>query len=201
MATVPPRAARAREQPMDMRVSRRMWRQRQLMITLWTRFSCVSDSSADIRLLIMCYYVCPWCSTRSSPSHTCSLPAQWCTGELRGSRSFLSKSYRKPWLFRCNIPQCDSPDSPYDANWLNFTIPYKNSEWDMCHRYNSTPVDPSIDMCSADYFGSGIESCGNDFKFRDEEKTISTEVNTQICPSKSLLSYINIFKCLCDAYK
>lgn len=116
-------------------------------------------------------------------------------------RALLSKSYRKPWLFRCNIPQCDSPDSPYDANWLNFTIPYKNSEWDMCHRYNSTPVDPSIDMCSADYFGSAIESCGNDFKFRDEEKTISTEVNTQICPSKSLLSYINIFKCSYGAYK
>lgn len=61
-------------------------------------------------------------------------------------------------------------------------------------------MDPSIDMCSADYFGSGIESCGNDFKFRDEEKTISTEVNTQICPSKSLISYINIFKCIKIAF-
>lgn len=57
-----------------------------------------------------------------------------------------------------------------------------------------------MDMCSADYFGSGIESCGNDFKFRDEEKTISTEVNTQICPSKSRLSYINIFECIKIAF-
>lgn len=162
-------------------------RQQQQMITRWTRFLCVSGSSADIRLLIMCCCVCRWCSMRSSPSRTCSRPAQWCTGELLGIAIAIGpskKSNPKPWFFRCNITQCDSPDSLYEEPWLNFTIPYKNSDWDMCNRYmNTTPLElaPLVDMCSAEYFvNTSIVSCGNDFKFRDQEETISTEVSTHI---------------------
>lgn len=97
-ATGPRRGARARERPTGMRMSRGMrrdpqqQRQQQQMITRWTRFLCVSGSSADIRLLIMCCCVCRWCSMRSSPSRTCSRPAQWCTGELLGSLGSRSRS-------------------------------------------------------------------------------------------------------------
>lgn len=54
----------------------------------------------------------------------------------------------------------------------------------MCNRYmNTTPLElaPLVDMCSAEYFvNTSIVSCGNDFKFRDQEETISTEVSTHI---------------------
>ncbi|XP_030571482.1 solute carrier family 22 member 4-like [Drosophila novamexicana] len=84
---------------------------------------------------------------------------------------------------RCNITQCDSPASSYEESWLNFTVPYKNSAWDSCNRYvnllesesSSVFSTPSSDVCAAEYFGNSTESCGTDFKFRDEEKTISTE--------------------------
>ncbi|KAH8404444.1 hypothetical protein KR222_002044, partial [Zaprionus bogoriensis] len=92
--------------------------------------------------------------------------------------AFFSISYvftASTVVHRCNITQCDSPSSPYDADWLNFTIPSKNSEWDMCNRYIATGEQLDVDMCYPQYFGDRIESCGNDFKFRDEEKTISTE--------------------------
>jgi len=67
----------------------------------------------------------------------------------------------------------------YEEDWLNFTIPYKNSALDACHRYafNETLItDPSSSYCDKDYFTEVSEDCGHDFKFRDEEKTISTEV-------------------------
>jgi len=67
----------------------------------------------------------------------------------------------------------------YEEDWLNFTIPYKNSALDACHRYafNETLItDPSSSYCDKDYFTGVSETCGHDFKFRDEEKTISTEV-------------------------
>jgi len=67
----------------------------------------------------------------------------------------------------------------YEEDWLNFTIPYKNSALDACNRYavNETLItDPSSSYCDKDYFTEVSEACGQDFKFRDEEKTISTEV-------------------------
>ncbi|KAH8305656.1 hypothetical protein KR059_004779, partial [Drosophila kikkawai] len=85
---------------------------------------------------------------------------------------------------RCNVSQCDSPSSLYEEDWLNFTVPYKNSAWDSCNRYvaNDTAIasflpytDPSGEFCAKEYFTNQTETCGHDFKFRDEEKTISTE--------------------------
>ncbi|XP_017863547.1 PREDICTED: organic cation transporter protein-like [Drosophila arizonae] len=97
---------------------------------------------------------------------------------------------------RCNITQCDSPDSLYEAPWLNFTVPYKNSAWDSCSRYVSVPETqslssslPSTEFCSEEYFGNKTESCGTDFKFRDEEKTISTEFNI-FCQDEWKLSLV-----------
>ncbi|XP_017072487.1 organic cation transporter protein-like [Drosophila eugracilis] len=99
--------------------------------------------------------------------------------------AFFSISYvftASTVVHRCNVPQCDSPTSAYEEDWLNFTIPYKSSAWDACHRYavNESEIasgftDPSGEYCAKDYFTSTSETCGHDFKFRDEEKTISTE--------------------------
>ncbi|XP_001352880.2 organic cation transporter protein [Drosophila pseudoobscura] len=100
--------------------------------------------------------------------------------------AFFSISYvftASTVVHRCNITQCDSPASVYEESWLNFTVPYKNSAWDDCHRYvaNETEqlyapfTDPSGAYCDAAYFNRETETCGHDFKFRDEEKTISTE--------------------------
>lgn len=84
------------------------------------------------------------------------------------------------------MSQCDSPTSGYEEDWLNFTVPYKNSAWDACHRYavnatsnvSSLPfTEPSGEYCAQEYFTNRTESCGHDFKFRDEENTISTEVS------------------------
>uniref|UniRef100_A0A6P4FLF3 Organic cation transporter protein-like n=1 Tax=Drosophila rhopaloa TaxID=1041015 RepID=A0A6P4FLF3_DRORH len=95
--------------------------------------------------------------------------------------AFFSISYvfsASTVVHRCNVPQCDSSGSVYEESWLNFTIPYKNS-WDACHRYavNETELftDPSGPYCDEQYFTNKSETCGHDFKFRDEEKTISTE--------------------------
>ncbi|XP_017122857.2 organic cation transporter protein isoform X1 [Drosophila elegans] len=96
--------------------------------------------------------------------------------------AFFSISYvfsASTVVHRCNVPQCDSGSSGYVESWLNFTIPYKNS-WDACHRFavNETEISgaaPSGDFCAEEYFSNRTESCGHDFKFRDEEKTISTE--------------------------
>ncbi|XP_016959571.1 organic cation transporter protein [Drosophila biarmipes] len=94
--------------------------------------------------------------------------------------AFFSISYvftASTVVHRCNVPECDSLSSAYEEDWLNFTIPYKNS-FDACHRYvlNETLItDPSSTYCAKDYFTDISETCGHDFKFRDEEKTISTE--------------------------
>ncbi|KAH8307302.1 hypothetical protein KR044_009704, partial [Drosophila immigrans] len=97
--------------------------------------------------------------------------------------AFFSISYvftASTVVHRCNITQCDSPSSLYEEPWLNFTVPIKKSEWDACSRYsmmNQTFLsEPSSDMCAPEFFyDNRTESCGNDFKFRDEERTISTE--------------------------
>ncbi|XP_017049212.1 organic cation transporter protein-like [Drosophila ficusphila] len=96
--------------------------------------------------------------------------------------AFFSISYvfsASTVVHRCNVPQCDSASSLYEESWLNFTIPYKNSAWDSCHRYAVNQTElltvPSGPYCASEYFTDNSETCGRDFKFRDEEKTISTE--------------------------
>lgn len=92
--------------------------------------------------------------------------------------AFFSISYvftASTVVHRCNVTQCDSPSSLYEESWLNFSIPYKNSAWDSCNRYVADESELSSDYCDAKYFSNTTETCGQDFKFRDEEKTISTE--------------------------
>ncbi|ALC44949.1 CG7458, partial [Drosophila busckii] len=99
--------------------------------------------------------------------------------------AFFSISYvftASPVVHRCNITQCDSPSSLYEAPWLNFTVPYNKTGWASCKRYvygNLTEVevmDFSSEVCEPEYFSYyTTESCGTDFKFRDKEETISTE--------------------------
>lgn len=92
-------------------------------------------------------------------------------------------------MCRCNVSQCDSVSSAYYEPWLNYTIPMKGSNYDQCTRYvtngnlerTSTNyyTDPSSEFCTPKYFNQGVtEKCGNDFKFRDAEYTISNEVIT-----------------------
>ncbi|XP_023170597.2 organic cation transporter protein [Drosophila hydei] len=113
--------------------------------------------------------------------------------------AFFSISYvftASTVVHRCNVTQCDSPGSVYEEPWLNFTVPFKNSAWDSCSRYESTlesqsPTfsEPSTKFCAAEYFGNRTENCGTDFKFRDEEKTISTEFDI-FCKDEWKLSMV-----------
>ncbi|EDW79038.2 uncharacterized protein Dwil_GK10651 [Drosophila willistoni] len=91
---------------------------------------------------------------------------------------------------RCNITQCDSPSSLYEESWLNFTIPYQNSAWDSCHQYVENITETSGEFCSAEYFNrTATQSCSNGYKFRDEERTISTEFDI-FCKDEWMLSMV-----------
>ncbi|XP_034483396.1 organic cation transporter protein-like [Drosophila innubila] len=111
--------------------------------------------------------------------------------------AFFSISYvftASTVVHRCNITQCDSSSSLYEEPWLNFTVPYTNSDWDACNRYvyNVSGVDPTdlmSGMCAAEYFDNSTEKCGSDFKFRDEEKTISTEFGI-FCKDEWMLNMV-----------
>lgn len=91
--------------------------------------------------------------------------------------------YFLTFYFRCNVTQCDSPTSQYLEPWVNFTIPLKGPSLDQCNRYvfaesiekySSLPSSP---YCVAENFDiSRVERCSKDFKFRDEEYTVSNEV-------------------------
>uniref|UniRef100_T1PB12 Sugar (And other) transporter n=1 Tax=Musca domestica TaxID=7370 RepID=T1PB12_MUSDO len=99
--------------------------------------------------------------------------------------AFQSISYvftASPVVYRCNITQCDSPNSQYWEAWVNFTIPHKDFNPDQCHRYVfESPIGkqssvPSSPYCVPENFDSTRqEKCGKDFKFRDEEYTISND--------------------------
>lgn len=106
--------------------------------------------------------------------------------------AFFSISYvftASTVVHRCNITQCDSPSSLYEEPWLNFTVPYKKSDWDACERYATISGVDQSDMCAPEYFGNKTETCGTDFKFRDEEKTISTEFGI-FCRDEWMLSLV-----------
>ncbi|XP_055904351.1 organic cation transporter protein-like [Eupeodes corollae] len=78
-------------------------------------------------------------------------------------------------VHRCQIPECDKPNSTYQESWIDFAIPKKlNGDLDNCRRYVS--VNKNLDPCSADAFHqSPIEECGTDLIFRDKEVTISND--------------------------
>ncbi|XP_073838873.1 organic cation transporter protein isoform X2 [Musca autumnalis] len=82
----------------------------------------------------------------------------------------------------CNITQCDNPSSQYLEPWVNFTIPYRDSSPDQCHRYifketiGQLSSFPSSPYCVPENFDlTQQQKCSKDFKFRDEEYTISNE--------------------------
>ncbi|XP_004522362.1 organic cation transporter protein isoform X2 [Ceratitis capitata] len=117
--------------------------------------------------------------------------------------AFFSISYvftASTVVHRCNVTQCDSPSSGYNEPWLNFTIPMKGSSYDQCTRYVTNDnlqrvsgnyyTDPSSEFCTAANFNRSVtEKCGNDFKFRDNEYTISTEFSI-FCSSIWMLTMV-----------
>ncbi|KAH8404448.1 hypothetical protein KR222_002071 [Zaprionus bogoriensis] len=83
-------------------------------------------------------------------------------------------------MHRCNISECDSANSPYDADWTEYSIPWNGKDLDKCNRYENTMLanwTQSENICfDYNYNRAKIESCpGNNFVFRDEELTISND--------------------------
>ncbi|KRF84583.1 solute carrier family 22 member 3 isoform X1 [Drosophila virilis] len=83
-------------------------------------------------------------------------------------------------MHRCNITECDGPDSQYDEPWTEYSIPKNGRELDKCNRYDNYQLsswNQTQNICLADnYNKEKIERCpGNDFKFRDQEFTISND--------------------------
>ncbi|XP_053953858.1 solute carrier family 22 member 4-like [Anastrepha ludens] len=84
---------------------------------------------------------------------------------------------------RCNITECDGPQSVYDEPWTKYAIPTKSRELDQCRRYapraitNWTTPREDEQYCGADNFDSEVaQDCpSNSFIFRDEEVTISND--------------------------
>ncbi|KAL7734287.1 hypothetical protein ACLKA6_010630 [Drosophila palustris] len=81
-------------------------------------------------------------------------------------------------MHRCNITECDSPESSYDEPWTEFSIPKRGKELDKCNRYENYQLsgwDQFQNICLADnYNRSKTESCpDSEFVFRDQEITIS----------------------------
>ncbi|XP_017840801.2 organic cation transporter protein [Drosophila busckii] len=83
-------------------------------------------------------------------------------------------------VHRCNITECDRPDSRYEEPWTQFSIPKRGNDLDKCTRYGNdklTNWNHSLNICLAEnYDQTSIESCPHDsFIFRDEEVTISND--------------------------
>ncbi|XP_036325811.1 organic cation transporter protein-like [Rhagoletis pomonella] len=84
---------------------------------------------------------------------------------------------------RCNITECDGPQSPYEEPWTKYAIPAKTRELDQCRRYapkaitNWTRSPGDVQYCTAESFDSKVmQNCpGNNFIFRGEEVTISND--------------------------
>lgn len=86
--------------------------------------------------------------------------------------------------FRCEIPDCDSPDPAartYQPDWLRFTTPYRDDTGlpKKCERYVSVG---NGSRCELDKFaddddgGNATERCGGPWVFEDAENTVGTEV-------------------------
>ncbi|XP_014093801.3 organic cation transporter protein [Bactrocera oleae] len=84
---------------------------------------------------------------------------------------------------RCNITECDGPQSAYDEPWVKYAIPMKNSDLDQCQRYapraitNWSVTNEAEQYCTADLFDDEeTQDCpDNNFIFRDDEVTISND--------------------------
>ncbi|CAD7005955.1 unnamed protein product [Ceratitis capitata] len=83
---------------------------------------------------------------------------------------------------RCNISECDGPQSAYDEPWVKFAIPMKGRELDQCQRYaprattNWTTPREDEQYCTADNFNQELtEDCAHNFIFRNDELTISND--------------------------
>ncbi|XP_062137311.1 organic cation transporter protein isoform X1 [Drosophila sulfurigaster albostrigata] len=83
-------------------------------------------------------------------------------------------------VHRCNITECDGPDSRYEEPWTEYSIPKNGKDMDRCNRYENAQLsswNQSQDICTVDNYNSQkIESCpNNEFVFYNEEITISND--------------------------
>jgi len=96
-----------------------------------------------------------------------------------------------PFAGRCNIAECDSPESSYYAPHTEWSIPRNGKDLDACNRYSNSELpnwNQSVDICSADHFTRISEACpDNQFVFRDNEVTISNDVSIKGPPPLGVL--------------
>ncbi|KAH8305803.1 hypothetical protein KR059_011045 [Drosophila kikkawai] len=78
---------------------------------------------------------------------------------------------------RCDIEECDTPDSKFYEPHIEWSIP-KNGN-DPCNRYTNRDLplwNGTDDICLAEHYTAETEACpGNKFIFRDNEVTISND--------------------------
>lgn len=82
--------------------------------------------------------------------------------------------------YRCNITECDSPTSSFYEPWTNYTIPGDQQ----CLRYasnnNKSETNSKSESCfPTDFNSNKLEKCGQ-FKFLNNETTISQEVSSYL---------------------
>ncbi|XP_030571493.1 solute carrier family 22 member 7-like [Drosophila novamexicana] len=105
--------------------------------------------------------------------------------------AFYSISYvftASPVVHRCNISQCDTPNSSFIEPWLNFTIPQHNGAWDQCNQFETTLANGAL--CEEHHFNSSHPvSCEAGYKLRGDEETIASEFGI-FCSDKWKLSMV-----------
>ncbi|KAH8307304.1 hypothetical protein KR044_009706, partial [Drosophila immigrans] len=75
---------------------------------------------------------------------------------------------------RCNISQCDTLNSNYSEQWVNFTIPVENGGWNQCKHFEA--MEGIDDHCERHHFNtSSLVSCDAGYVFKDNENTIARE--------------------------
>ncbi|KAH8307301.1 hypothetical protein KR044_009707 [Drosophila immigrans] len=75
---------------------------------------------------------------------------------------------------RCNISQCDTLNSNYSEQWVNFTIPVQNGGWNQCEHFEA--MEGIDDHCERHHFNtSSLVSCDAGYVFKDNENTIAKE--------------------------
>lgn len=88
---------------------------------------------------------------------------------------------------RCWIKNCDQGNDLYLPPWINNSVPIENGVPARCSRYesrNSSAVDEF--ECTADLFNrSNVVQC-NEFVYKNEERTIATEVCPLIILTKTI---------------
>ncbi|XP_044259279.1 solute carrier family 22 member 3-like [Tribolium madens] len=78
--------------------------------------------------------------------------------------------------YRCEIPKCDTENSPFDPPWLQNAVPFDGKVPDKCIKYAINGTDDFANCTETSNFTTKVEKC-NKFVYKTREKSILQEYN------------------------